>query len=1449
MNDYRTTTKSKLNVCAVMFLTVVLLSSAFMVFVPRASAAVTAGQTAGLVANGQRIRDDSSCVAVMGWGATDAGTAGTLTGVTVTYVPGGFGNNPANELEALSTDQTTSGVAIYADTSTAGANGDVLDSGDTALGVVTAVSAWAPAGFNYVTTFTINNYAVPDNANGNYEWFIVVRTAPGLGANAQFQIRLNVNAITYSGAVFQPAGQTTTNNLAADKTRTVNLVNGGGGGQWIGNSTVQVNQADTLGIRIVDGGAGDVIDSMDLTIVQMAGTITSSDFLALNTNSSKSGIGLYRDDGATDDAWDGTDSYITLTAITGTWGNPTSTISMDLNAEPVPNAATGNYDFFLVVRMSATIVTGDNFRLELLTNNMNVDGTVDTNTLTPENDYNDNTLQTDTTLPSINSGAWTENSAYTWVNGTGVLFFSSLMPAAVNVVVSGTANDANSGNNRMEFSNEAHLATSPGNDNSANTWSGTYTVNAASSDADKPVNVTLFDNVGNNVSRSFPYIEDNIAPVIKITNPGTGDHLGGAVTITTKASDALTAVNAIDISTDYGTTWTTMVWDGNNFVYTWNTGANPDGAARIAVRAYDMVSNEGMTTVNVNLDNTGPVVTPTNPMTGDYVGLGSTVKVWASATDATSINMVQMSIDKSAWKNASFDYLALQWYINWTVASPGFHLIEYRGIDGLGNVGGASSIYIYADGTPPLVNVVSPTDASDLSGRVIVQLEANDLQRLGDVEFSMDQGISWYMAVLNPSTGYFEYTWDTTTVKDGRYSLWGNAHDAAGNLGIDQDTTVLVDNTAPDMQVTSPLANDVVGGLYNITAAVFDDGSGAEKAEYRVDGGSWGGMQLANDQAKASWATDLVKDGPHGLELRVWDMAGNSAVRTLQVTVDNTVPDCTMVEPGEGQYVSGVFRFTIHVADNIGVGSVALAFSGESSIANAGTIWASFSQADGVYQYTVDTVLFSDGKAQVVPTAYDLAGNSVAGVAVNFNINNWPAGVTIVTPSSGAVVDKTTKLEVKLTETFISKVEYQIDEGPWSELSAPSWSTDINTLKYSDGEHAISVRATDNSSRVTVEKVKISIDNTPPEVVIVAPLSGQTVEGIQVFHVAASDIVQVKAVNITVGTRAPSAMVYNLQTGQYDYTMDTTELTDGTYSVKVSAKDPIDHIASMDISIKVLNEPAAPSGLFVTPTKGQHVSGIFEVEVMAKDEKGIAKVELSIAGGAKIGLAQDLSTGHFATMVDTTALTNGDTALDVTVTNIASKTTVISTSAFIDNAGPSITGLSVSQTGSGEIRVKASVSDPSGIKEVQYSIDGGAWQDMSLVGTTYTAYWHSDAGDNGKHMIEVRTVDTLGNEAKQSKEVTVNNFDWASTAMIILVVLVLILAVVALFLAAKRGGGRKGGMTSGGHDRHGTETDRAYEEDTVAEPQRPKSRAIKHEEETGPLTEDDGEDTTEKKDK
>ncbi len=1306
-----------------------------VVFAPTASAAVTTGVTVDLVNSGSPyVRDDSSAYPIWGFGATSNTGLDRLWRVEVWFDTWSTSFN-TNELENLNNNGAVSGVALFRDN---GAVDDVLDANDAPIVVSNIQWIWSwPYDYCRMDLNTVNEF-VPVALTGSYQWFIVIRTDNDIDDNDVVRTWIDAGGIDYSDGSSQPNFNLGGSSIDVVESRYWDIGSGS-----IGRSLSQA----ALGINIVDGGSYDYLDYIFLQF-QNDGGFDFNDLANIGTNPSTSGVALYRDDGSSNDVWDASDTGLTLSAVTV--NAPALTVGLDVNAEPVPNSPTGRYEYFIVIRTSATIANNDAFTIWADVDSIRVDGTPnpsDQNLDTPEGGNNDwVSYVADLLSPSISSTYWSESSSYLHVIGN-TLWFSHqatwTQSATFNVLASD--NPGGSGMYYADFSAEPSLGDGGGTDGSS-PYQYSYSIDSWDTAASSPATATMYDRAGNSVSVNLPYALDTTAPSVTITTPAQYEVLSGIVTMRATASDAQSGVGTTyaQLTWDYGMGWAQMTWDGSAYTVDLDTRSLSDGEHRMLVQVWDNVYNTGSAQVIVKVDNTGPSAAIVWPNSGRYVMASGSLDVYAALSDSASVTSVQCRVDGGGW--SAMTYLAQygMWRGSLNDVGAGNHLIEVRGTDSEGNVGPTAGVIVIGDATAPTVSLVSPYDGQDVSGTITIRVSASDAERLGTVMVYVGPTVShMFEATYNPVTGMYEVVLDTRDLSDGTWSVVAIAQDEAGWTSQTSVYTITVDNNEPMLAISQPVQGSYLQGTYTVRATATDVGAGFDIGGVflSVDGGDWVAMTLSGGVWSVALDTTALADGMHTLTVVALDDAGNYAARAVQVYIDNTAPSVGVMTPYADQRVEGTFTFAVSATDNIGLRDVTARITGPSWTIDR---TLGYNAASGYYEWTADTRLWPDGDYTITPSATELTGRAfTAAAAVAFHVDNNAPELTVSAPADGEVIISPVYI-IAITAADgpfgvdAAAVEYRVDAGNWRTMNAgttPAWSVTWDTTEVADGAHTITFRATDLADKTTERTVSVTVDNHDPTVALNTPSEGEYVGGVYTFTARAADLLGVWSVEMHFGFSSPSTLeranaTYDPSSGYWELTVDTTTLPDGPASIVLQAVDTSGRTTTT-VVIPFAVDNHMPELTVASPSPGEVViDGDVNISVVSTDmgfNLGTGDVQYNLDGTGWVSLPQDITAmERFWVLRGTMAMADGEHVVWLRVTDGAGHVSSATATFVVDNTDPVCRVVSPAEDeyAMGVYHFRVSASDRLGISEVFLQLDGVGALDVERA--TYnpaSGYW------------------------------------------------------------------------------------------------------------------------------
>ncbi len=378
---------------------------------------------------------------------------------------------------------------------------------------------------------------------------------------------------------------------------------------------------------------------------------------------------------------------------------------------------------------------------------------------------------------------------------------------------------------------------------------GTHTVEFNSTDNAGHVETTVNQAVDN----------DTLEPdtTAALSGTPTGGWYAAAVTVTLTSTDESSGVASIQYQLD-STTWQT---------YGTAVAVSGDGAHAFAYRATDNAGIvEATHTATINVDTLAPStmisIAGTAGANGWYT---SAVTVTLTASDSGSgVGSVWYRLNSGTWSAYSTAV---------PIAADGTTTVEYNATDVVGHSETTHSQTVNIDTVAPAATLTVPT-ADGNSGwfktMPTVSVSGTDsTSGVATMEYKTDGG-----------------AWQTTTgavpVAQGTHTLTVRVTDTAGLVSSEQSATVKVDTVKPTVDGLTPTGT-VNTGTVTIYWTGADATSGIAEYKVAVDGGT------ATSTGTTNSTTLTLADGAHTIDVTATDAAGNTATRTLQLTVSTGV--------------------------------------------------------------------------------------------------------------------------------------------------------------------------------------------------------------------------------------------------------------------------------------------------------------------------------------------------------------------------------------------------------------------------------------------------------------------------------------------------------------------------------------------------------------------------------
>lgn len=211
------------------------------------------------------------------------------------------------------------------------------------------------------------------------------------------------------------------------------------------------------------------------------------------------------------------------------------------------------------------------------------------------------------------------------------------------------------------------------------------------------------------------------------------------------------------------------------------------------------------------------------------------------------------------------------------------------------------SANIPSDAEKPTASLLSPTDLSNLSGKIDFQATATDNEAVTSVRFSI--GNKQIGTDIDESNGWTASI-DTSGFINGNHKLTVSAEDFAGNVSeIIYDLTTSGGIVQPTIAVSTPGQNSYLYDPSNVTgsftSAIEIEKIGIYLDDVFIDNAD---ADLTDSAFNKSINWSEFKEGQHKLKLDLRDQAGNSTSTELDISIGQNVT-ASIVSPENKSYL------------------------------------------------------------------------------------------------------------------------------------------------------------------------------------------------------------------------------------------------------------------------------------------------------------------------------------------------------------------------------------------------------------------------------------------------------------------------------------------------------------------------------------------------------------------
>jgi poly(hydroxyalkanoate) depolymerase family esterase len=457
--------------------------------------------------------------------------------------------------------------------------------------------------------------------------------------------------------------------------------------------------------------------------------------------------------------------------------------------------------------------------------------------------------------------------------------------------------------------------------------------------------------------------------------------------------------------------------------------------------------------------------------------------------------------------------------------------------------------------------------------------------------------------------------------------------------------------------------------------------------------------------------------------------------------LDSTPPSASITAPANGAAISGTVTITASATDNVGVDRVEFLIDGNLVA----------SDTTSPYAYAWNTATAANGSHALQVRAIDTAANTTTSATITVTVSGGvsdttPPNVSLVFPTAGATLSGTVTLSANASDIVgVSSVIFLLDgvaigNGSQGSPSGP-WTLDWNTSSESDGNHALSVRATDSSGNVaTTSSITVVIEQNTDA--LDERFSDRDSDGDYFDTNGWSGDFTANALNHSSGVGASQSSYGAASSGVG--CAGGLKIKYLESSVTLGASPRLSYARKLDLKANINTSTTAyfrvKIGSTVLDEKAVTYASYADSDWVERQEIDLAAfANQSVTLRFEVGANANVCLEAWArALIDDIRIAGAEQSTDVTPPTV------------------SLTAPANGATVSGTVDVIASASDAGGISKVEFFANG------SLLATDtsspYSIVWNTSVMANDDYLLEAKAYDSAGNMASDADTtVTVSN--------------------------------------------------------------------------------------------
>lgn len=453
---------------------------------------------------------------------------------------------------------------------------------------------------------------------------------------------------------------------------------------------------------------------------------------------------------------------------------------------------------------------------------------------------------------------------------------------------------------------------------------------------------------------------------------------------------------------------------------------------------------------------------------------------------------------------------------------------------------------------------------------------------LQKAKFSVDGGANRSMDNVNDQDFYNITTEVAEETHEVRF--WGQSTEGYWSSTNEH---FKLDQTDPSLQIRKPSEGVNISGNSTVNATWNDSISGVIYAKYSLKNNTG---TVSEDSLSATLQTESLKDGDYDLIYNVTDNAGNSNLKSINITVDNTAPVINSANPENDTVLRKSFGVNATWSDNEGVEKSKFKLTNKTG-----------SQISGSLNSTIDSNNLENGKYNLTFNISDYAGNKNF-TKRSITVDNSKPVIDIIKPETDGYTSQVFDVNATVNGTFSSVVEanYSLSNKTASYRNGDLNDT-IDASGLSEGDYNLTFEAEDGAGNYNSTKINITMDFQNPSLNLLTPSDNEIINGTEYINATYSD----DGSGVEKAIYQINQSSNNYASGNLNTSLDTSNVPEGTNQLFAQIKDKAGNQVNTTIQITLDNNP--PEIVSATVESSNKFTGLIDINATIFEATSVEK--------------------------------------------------------------------------------------------------------------------------------------------------------------------------------------------------------------------------------------------------